>query len=103
MKENKNINLLIILLIINLIDVITTLVILGLGGSEANSIMNWFLQKGGIAFFLFIKVFIIILFIIIMELASKKIFQKKIRNYYIITIVAYISIWAVGFLKTNFF
>lgn len=68
---------------------------------ELNPILNYFLINWGLAGFVLSKIFIfVILPILIFEITFKLnlLSRKRIKNYYIFTIVAYLLILAGGIL-----
>jgi len=89
----------IILFCICAADLISTSIILSLGGGELNPLFNFIFNKGGIGLFVVAKLSSTLLCIFIIELSRTKelVSVKRIRNYYLGCIILYLGIYAYGF------
>lgn len=87
------------------LDLISTVVGLKLGVvEEANPIMQYFINIGGIKGFVVIKLLISALSIAFMEITYKHNFipRRKMRIYYKVAIFLFISEYATAFIYVNF-
>ena len=86
-----------------IMDVISTSIVLELGGREFNPIMNFVLQQGGVGLMALVKLLTIVFAVVPLELARAKsiISQKRCRNYYLATILLYTGIYGFFFIVAN--
>jgi len=84
-------------------DLISTAIILRLGGREFNPIMNFVLNLGGIGLMAAVKILTVTLAVIPLELAKTKgiISEKRHRNYYLVVIFSYLGIYLFFFVVAN--
>jgi hypothetical protein len=114
----------IILFVIAAADLISTLIILSLGGGEANPFFNFILRHGGIEPFIFAKLATLLLipFIDLSRLIKtptiewsgskviklprlgrlKSVPQKRIRTYFIASIICYLGVYTFFLVWVNF-
>ncbi len=102
--SRKTCPLAVVLFAICLMDIISTSVVLQLGGREFNPIMNFVLKHGGIGLMTLVKLLTIICAVVPLEWAKAKsiISQKRHRNYYLTTIFLYAGVYGFFFMVANF-
>ncbi len=100
----KTCPLAVVLFAICIMDIISTSVVLQLGGREFNPIMELVLRLGGIYLLTLVKLFTITCAVVPLEWAKAKsiISQKRHRNYYLATIFLYAGVYGFFFMVANF-
>ena len=95
--------LVVVLFAICIMDIISTSIVLELGGREFNPVMNFVLKQGGIVLMILVKLLTIVFAVILLELARAKnmISQRRHRNYYLATIFLYVGIYTFFFIVAN--
>ncbi|MCG2690799.1 DUF5658 family protein [Candidatus Parcubacteria bacterium] len=94
-----------IILLIALIDMITTIAGIHLGYcKEKAPLMLWFFETGGILSFVAGKMAITLSGVAILEIIWQKnlICRNKMRRYYQATIIAYCLLYVIGFFAANY-
>jgi len=94
-----------IVLLIALVDLLTTVILISLGmAEEAQPMLKWCFNQGGTVFFVIVKMFVFIFIPVFFgELALKKSWARpKIVNAaYIFVIVGYLTYYIIGVVIVN--
>ena len=91
-----------IFLAIMLIDLLTTVYVVQAGyANEANPILNWILVKYGLVIFTAVKVVWSVSGVMVLEYVGQFIAAARIRFYYTVAIISYLSLYIVLALKVN--